>query len=186
MSEDWRDNPAIVTIIEFALRSAIRAHPTSDDEGQRLRTAMKALFDIAPPRGKPTEPDLEELLFMARGYATDRGSDYSLREDYTPEWSEYPNSKYRSTTALAEAAIRARQRADPEYKPHNFDEKVRTLVSKFKKSQDGLLRLVIGWDGDSGADVFVQNAAALRDTLNLLGIPVVDIAKPNRELKAPN
>lgn len=186
MTDDWRDNAAAVAIVEFALRSVIRAHPSDDDEGRRLRTAMKMLFAIAPPRGKPTEPDLEELLFMARGYAADRGSDYSFGEDYTPRWPEESEADVRSTTALANAAIQARQHADTNYKPHNSDEKVRNLVDKFQRSREGLLRLVVGWGDDGGADVFVQNVRGLVETLELLGIPIADLTAPNRERNTPN
>lgn len=186
MNEDWRDNAAVVAIVEFALRSVIRAHPSSDDEGQRLRTAMKMLFGIAPAKGKPAEPDLEELLFMARGYVADRGSDFSFGSDYAPRWSEDSEDEVRSATALANAAIQARLHADQSYKPHNVDEKVRNLVDKFQRSRDGLLRLVVGWGADGGADVFAQNAAGLRETLELLGIPVADLTAPNRERNTPN
>lgn len=186
MNEDWRDNSAVVAIVEFALRSVIRAHPNDNDESQRLRTAMKMLFGIAPPKGKPTEADLDELLFMARGYAADRGSDYSFGDDYTPRWSEHSELDVRSTTALAKAAIQSRLQSDANYKPHNADEKIRNLVDKFQRSRDGLLRLVVGWGEDGGADVFVHNVGGLRETLELLGIPVGDIAAPNRERNEPN
>ncbi|WP_375687987.1 hypothetical protein [Pseudooceanicola sp. LIPI14-2-Ac024] len=186
MNDDWRNNAAAVAIVEFALRSVIRAHPSGDDEGQRLRTAMKMLFGIAPSRGKPTEPDLEELLFMARGYAADRGTDYSFGDNYTPRWSDDSEFDARSTTALANAAIQARLQLDPNYKPHNTDEKVRNLVDKFQRSRDGLLRLVVGWGDDGGADVFVQNVIGLRETLELLGIPIADLTAPNRERNTPN
>lgn len=186
MTEDWRDNPAVVAIVEFALRSVIRAHPSDDDEGQRLRTAMRILFGIKPARGKPTEPDLEELLFMARGYVADRGSNFSFGSDYTPRWSEESEVDARSATALANAAIQSRLQSDANYRPHNADEKVRNLVDKFQRSREGLLRLVVGWGEDGGADVFAHNVGGLRETLELLGIPVADIAAPNRERNEPN
>lgn len=186
MNEDWRDNPAVVAIVEFALRSVIRAHPSKDEEGQRLRTAMKMLFGIAPARGKPSEPDLEELLFMARGYVADRGSNHSFGSDYTPRWSEESEVMARSSTALAEAAMQARSKSDPSYRPHNPDEKVRNLVEKFQRSRDGLLRLAVGWGADGGSDVFALNVRELRETLILLGIPITDIRAPKRDLNAPN
>lgn len=186
MKEDWRDNAAVVAVVEFALRSVIRAHPSGDNEGQRLRTTMKMLFGIAPARGRPVGSDLEELLFMAHGYAADRGSDYSFSSDYTPQWSEVSEVEFRSPTALAKAAIQARKQSEPSYNPHSVDEKVRNLVDKFQASRDGLLRLVVGWGPDGGASVFTQNAATLRDSLEILGIPVADLATPNRELNAPN
>lgn len=186
MNEDWRENPAVVAIVEFALRSMIRAHPNDDDEGYRVRTAMKMLFGIAPAKGKPAEPDLEELLLMARGYAADRGSEYSFASDYTPGWSKEGEVGARSATALASAAIKARLESDPSYRVHNADEKVRNLVDKFQRSRGGLLRLVVGWGADGGADIFVENVRGLRETLDVLGIPVAKIEAPNRELNDPS
>jgi len=186
VSEDWRENPVVVELVEFALRSVIRAHPSKENEGVRLRTAMKALFAIDPGPGKPPDPDRAELLHMARGYATDRGDQYSFNSNYTPVWAEDAETDARSPTTLAKEAIAARMQSDSDYKPHNPNEKIRNLVKKFQQSRDVLLRLVVGWDSEGGADVFAQNVRGLRETLDTLGIPIANIAAPNRELNALN
>lgn len=186
MDEDWRENPYVVELVEFALRSVIRAHPEEEDEGNRLRLVMKALFGIAPPKGKPPSEDLSELLYMAKIYAKQRGNDYSFREDYSPFWKYEDEIDVKSNSELAREALKARLTADPEYPVHNLDEKVRTLVKKFERRRGALLILVVGWEND-GATSSLSNAVQdLRMVMEMLKIPIETIATPNRVRKAPH
>ena len=180
MSDDWRCNSAIVAIIDVALLGLIRAHDGKGTEGERLRSAKKALFGIDPPRGKPVDHDIPELLFMAREYAAERGVP-AFDGAYTPYWPDADESNCRSKTALAEEALAARLRVDPKAYIHSHAEKVRNLEKKFTAQRDGLLRLVVGWGAEAHDDIMGSQLRDLKVLMELLGIPFAVPSRPSRD-----
>lgn len=185
MNDDWRDNPAIMVMVEAALLGVIRAHSGGDEQGARLRAAMKALFGIDPPRGKPTDHDLPELLLMAQEYVRDRGSP-ELGEDYVPYWPSADDGKCRSKTALAQLALAARRAADPGARIHNEQHKIRNLEKKFTLHRNGLLRLVVGWGVLAHDDMMSSALRDVQQLLALLGIPFALPALPSRDANSMN
>lgn len=185
MNSDWRDNPAIMAMVDAALLGIIRAHVGGDTEGARLRAAKKALFEIDPPRGKPPDHDLPELLFMAQEYARDRGTP-ELGEDYVPHWPNADESKCRSKTALAQLALAARRAADPGVRIHDEQHKIRNLEQKFTSHRDGLLRLVVGWGTLAHDDIIGPAMRDVQQLLALLGIPFALPVLPSRDANSMN
>lgn len=185
MNNDWRDNPAIMVMVEAALLGVIRAHGGGENEGERLRAAKMALFGIDPPRGKPKDHDLPELLFMAKEYVRDRGSP-EFGEDYIPSWPNADDSKCRSKTALAQLALTARRAADPGVRIHNEQHKIRNLEQKFTLHRDGLLRLVVGWGALPHDDIIGPALRDVQQLLSLLGIPFALPTLPSRDVNSMN
>jgi hypothetical protein len=125
MSEDWRENPAVMALVDAVLLGLIRSHRTMGDEGTRLRNVKMALFGIPAPRGKPVDTDLPELLLMAKEYAADRGPS-EFDANYTPIWPAINEEACRSVTLLARVALSARSQSEPNEKIHNYEEKSET------------------------------------------------------------
>ncbi|WP_299828313.1 hypothetical protein [uncultured Roseobacter sp.] len=187
--EDWRENPAIVALIEAALLSVIRTHDRIDGkvgEGEikRLQDAKAALFGFEKKRGRRKDRDMPELIYMAQIYVRERGS-YALDSDFVPIFSKNDEEEQGYQTELARRAIEYRKACNPSYRPHNEAEKLRNLQQKFDESRKDLIRLVVGWGGTRGG-LIATHVRDLSDTLQLLGIPVQSNTDQDRDLNSPN
>jgi hypothetical protein len=186
-AEDWRENPAIIAIVDAALLSVIRAHPPVtgvqvEDERKRLNNAKNALFGFKKFRGRPADRDIPELVHMAREYVKERG-DYRFDADYIPKFSEIDEEESGYQTELARRAIAARKANHPRYQPYNEDEKIRNLQQKFDASREELIRRVVGWGGTNG-DLIQMHVRDLAEALRELGIPVSPEVDQDRELNS--
>lgn len=186
-AEDWRENPAIIAIVDAALLSVIRAHSpmsgeAAEDERKRLNHAKTALFGFKTFRGRPKDRDIPELVYMAQEYVRERG-DYKLDSDYIPRFSDTDEEEAGYQTELARRAIAARKENHPGYKPHNEDEKIRNLQQKFDASREEVIRRVVGWGGTNG-DLIQMHVRDLAETLKVLGIPISAEVDQDRELNS--
>lgn len=186
-TDDWRENPAAVAIVDAALLSVIRAHsPMSgtpaEDERKRLNDAKSALFGFKTFRGRPKDRDIPELVHMAQEYIRERGN-YKFDTDYIPKFSENDEAETGYQTELARRAIAARKANHPRYTPHNEEEKIRNLQQKFDASREELIRRVVGWGGANG-DLIQMHVRDLAETLRVLGIPTSAEVDQDRELNS--
>ena len=185
---DWRENPAVIAIVDAVFLSFIRAHPTLpgavvEDEQKRLSDAKAAIFGFKKHRGRPKDRDIPELVYMAKAYISERG-EYKFDANYVPIFSENDEEEIGYQTELARRAIAARKAENSNYKPHNEEEKIRNLQQKFDVSREELIRLVVGWGGTSG-DLIQMHVREFAETLQVLGIPVSAEVDQNRELNSP-
>lgn len=165
---------AATAIVDVLLLAVIRAYPRDGDEWteyKRLNAAKRALFGIDGPRGPATHDDLPELVHMAEAYIRERG-DPSYKQDYSLEWVNEDSALYTSPTALARAAMRARQAADPAHRTHNEEEKVRNLQKKFYRNIGEWQKMANG-HADLAGSVFHLKLRELAELLQPLGIRVV-------------
>jgi hypothetical protein len=186
-SDDWRENPAIIAIVDAALLSVIRAHSpmageAAEDERKRLNHAKTALFGFKSFRGRPKDRDIPELVYMAQEYVRERG-DYELDSDYIPRFSNYDEEEAGYQTDLARRAIAVRKENYPGYQPYREEEKIRNLQQKFDASREELIRRVVGWGGANG-DLIQMHVRDLAETLKVLGIPFSAEVDQDRELNS--
>jgi hypothetical protein len=186
-ADDWRENPAVVAIVEAALLSVIRVHSpmsgtAAEDERKRLNDAKSALFGFKTFQGRPKDRDIPELVYMAQEYIRERG-DYSFDSDYIPKFSENDAEETGYQTELARRAIATRRANYPGYRPHNEEEKIRNLQQKFDVSREELIRRVVGWGGTNG-DLIQMHVRDLAETLRVLGIPPAAEVDQDRELNS--
>ena len=176
---------AASAIVDVLLLAIIRAHPRDGDEWteyKRLNAAKKALFGIDGPRGAVMHDDLPELIHMAEAYIRERG-DPSYGKDYDLEWPDEDGALYTPPTMLARAAMRARQAADPTYRAHNDEEKVRNLQRKFCRNIGEWQKMANG-HADVAGSVFRIKLHELAELLEPLGISVAAPADVLRDAKS--
>lgn len=190
MEDDWRNNTAVVAIVDAVLLGLIRAHepPVGVCLGgatARLAQAKKHLFGMPVRRGRRSDQDIPELIEMAR-LRLEEGGDFTFTRDYLVEFSDQAaHSAEAYQTGLARQALSNRKAREPGYQPHNEDEKIRNLQQKYADSEPELLRLVAGWSG-SNSDLIRMHARDAAETLELLGIPFAQAVDEDRELNSPN
>lgn len=175
---------AATAIVDVLLLAIIRAHPRDDAKAtdyRRLNAAKSALFGVDGPRGPAVHDDLPELVHMAAAYTRERGQP-AYGKDYVPEWPDENGALYTPPTCLARAAMRARKAADPNYRPHNDEEKVRNLQKKFSRNI-GDWQKMAGGRADMAESVFQLKLHELADLLAPLGI---GIAAPVEALRDSN
>ncbi len=181
--DDWRSNENVVALVDSFILAFIRAHPKGEDEAEpdlrkRLRDAKRALFDISPPRGKPDDKDIPELIEIAGRYAELRGG-----VKWETDWSiTYRNElpKGWSITAIVNDVI-ARRTAKEGAVYHSTHEKVRNLQQKFEAKKDELVSSAIGGFEGSHTDIVQLNFREFHETLVALGIPFDRKANPERD-----
>lgn len=177
---------AATAIVDALLLSIIRAHPDtakSRNFYQRLNEAKSALFGVAVQRGRQPDDDLPELMHMAAEYISERGTP-EVGADYTPEWPDEGDHFCRPAQTLARAAIRARERSEPNYVAHS-DEKMRNLQQKFSRNIGDWLKLSFGQDGLMES-VFRLKVQELAELLAPLGIRVDVSSDTRRDAKSGN
>jgi len=177
---------AATAIVDALLLSIIRAHPDtakSRNSYQRLNEAKSALFGVAAQRGRQPDDDLPELMHMAAEYISERGTP-EVGADYTPEWPDEGDHFCRPAQTLARAAIRARERFEPNYVAHS-DEKMRNLQQKFSRNIGDWLKLSYGQDGLMES-VFRLKVQELAELLAPLGIRVDVSSDTRRDAKSGN
>lgn len=178
---------AATAIVDVLLLAIIRAHPRDGDEWtdyKRLNAAKKALFGINSPKGAVTHDDLPELVHMAETYIRERG-DPTYSKDFELEWSDEHGALYTPPTILARAAMRARQAADPSYRAHNDEEKVRNLQKKFCRNIGEWQKMANGQAGIAES-VFQLKVRELGELLEPLGISVAAPINVLRDAKSAN
>lgn len=175
-----RDTQAVEAIVDVLLLAIIRGNPSGTEERKRLTEAKKALFGTPPRKGRPEDHDIPELLHMARAYLGERGR-FEYSTSYAPTWPDTGGSGFTSPTQLAANAIDSRCKADPAYKPHHKDEKIRNLQKKFEDNRDRWLAIAGNQDGDAES-VFRLRLRELREFLAMLGVKTGDPADPLRDV----
>lgn len=177
---------AATAVIDVLLLAIIRAFPEDErnrEEYRRLNEAKSALFGLRSRRGPSTHDDLPELIHMAEAYIEERGKP-SIGEGYQLEWPDVPERDLTPPTVLAREAIRARQAADPSYKPHS-DDKADNLQEKFSRSKDAWLQMAEG-RADLTESVFTLKLRELAGLLEPLGVQIEMPANVLRDPKSPN
>ena len=183
ISPDQPRPEAVDAILDVLFLAVIRAHPREGkrwEEQKRLNQVKSALFGTDAPRGRATHDDIPEMLRMADGYIRERGEPM-LKETYELNWPELNAETLSFETQLATAALEARMVADPTYKPHNRDEKIRNLQQKFHRNIQDWLKITYGQSG-LAENVFRLKLRELSELLAPLGI---QINEPGEILRSP-
>ncbi len=121
---------------------------------------------------------------MAEAYIRERG-DATYGQNFKLEWSDEHGALYTPPTTLARAAMRARQAADPTYRAHNDEEKVRNLQKKFCRNIGEWQSMANGHAGIAES-VFQLKVRELGELLEPLGIRVAAPADVLRDVKSAN
>jgi hypothetical protein len=159
-------------VVDALLLAIIRAYP-HDQKGRkeyvRLNEAKSALFGVRSPRGPSVHDDLPELIHMTEAYIEERGRP-SIGKDYELGWPDGDGELHKPPTVLAREAMRARQAADPSYRPHS-DNKADNLQEKFCRNKDEWLKMAYGQAGVAQS-VFRLKVRELAELLEPLGVRV--------------
>jgi hypothetical protein len=193
MSDDWRDDPRKVGLVDVALLAVIRAHSGSENDTKRLNDAKHALFSIARPKGRPHVKDTPELAYMAERYVEKFGRpeiDFDSNGLFSVAFAEVKDKKPVAVTALALEAINRRRKEEgrPQIRKDDRDREddvIRNLAEKFTAQKERLLLAHASWGRGTFNGLARAHLDDLRALLEILSIPLVLPKEPDRDINPP-